>query len=308
MLSENEWKFMEDLVEILKKFESTTRILGGSKYVTLSLIYPLIFTLKGFIEKALINQRLKDNDYSLNTNEILLDNNDVQNEILEEFEEIPDSEIADIIEINEKGSKKKLNILKPIETKGLVKLFLETLDLSLKNYWSVPSDVGLISTLLDPRSKKLVCFNETDKQKANSLLIKKYEQYILENPIVNIEENEGQIEENPNEFDLDESLINSIFGNEESNSEEDNEVDVYFNLKAAKSNCNPLLWWKSNEKKFPILSKFSREFFGISATSVPSERLFSDVGNVITNKRSSLKPEKVEKLIFLKRNASLLNS
>jgi hypothetical protein len=51
----------------------------------------------------------------------------------------------------------------------------------------------------------------------------------------------------------------------------------------------------------------SRELFGISAISVLSERLFSDVGNLITNKRSSLKPEKVEKLIFIKRNIKLLN-
>lgn len=309
MLSEDEWKFMENLVEILKNFESITRILGGSKYITLSLIYPLIFTLKDFIEKALIDQQLKDNNYSLNTDGVLLDNNDVEDEILEGFEEIPDSEIADTIEINEKGSKKRLNILKPIEIKGLVKLFLEALDLSLKNYWSVPSDVGLISTLLDPRSKKLVCFNDTDKQKANTLLIKKYEQYLSKNPIVNTEESVSgsQIEENPSEFDLDKSLMNSIFEDGESDDDAENEVDVYFNTKVAKSNCDPLLWWKNNEKKFPILSKFSKEFFGVSATSVPSERLFSDVGNVITNKRSSLKPEKVEKLIFLKRNASLLN-
>ena len=101
--------------------------------------------------------------------------------------------------------------------------------------------------------------------------------------------------------------MNSIFGKEESDDEEEDEVDVYYNLKAAKFGINPLFWWKNNEKKFPILSKLSKEYFGISATSVPSERLFSDVGNVITNKRSSLKPEKVEKLIFLKRNASLLD-
>ncbi|CAB4417980.1 unnamed protein product [Rhizophagus irregularis] len=41
-------------------------------------------------------------------------------EILEEFEEIPDGEIADTIEINEKGSKKSLNILRSVETKGLL--------------------------------------------------------------------------------------------------------------------------------------------------------------------------------------------
>jgi len=56
------------------------------------------------------------------------------------------------------------------------------------------------------------------------------------------------------------------------------------------------------------LSKISKEYFGIAATSIPSERLFSDIGNLIITKYSSLKPEKVEKLIFLKRNASLFDN
>src|SRR6266542_6224700 len=74
----------------------------------------------------------KDSNYNENTNEILSDDN-VQDEILEEFEEIPDSEVADIIAINEKGTKKNFNISIPIETKGLIVLFLEALDGSLKN-------------------------------------------------------------------------------------------------------------------------------------------------------------------------------
>jgi len=232
---------MENLVEILKKFEEVTRTLGGSKYVTLSLIYPLIFKLKDFVEKALINQKLKD--YNLNTNTTLLDDNDdLPNEILEEFEEIPDSEIADTIVVNEKGSKKNLNISKPIETKGLVRLFLEALDLSLKKYWSVSSEVGLITTLLDPRLKKLTCFSESDKQKANTLLIKKYEKYIKENKVINIKENDDQVEEISDEFELDKSLMDSIFSNDESDEKYENEVDIYFNHKTAKLVSNPLFW------------------------------------------------------------------
>ena len=314
MLSEEEWKFMEDLVIILKEFEEITRILGGSKYVTLSLIYPSILKLKDFIKNMLETyQKNHNEDNSQNINRILL-NDDIQDEILEEFEEIPDSEIADTIEINENGSKKRLNISRPIETKGLVLLFLEALNGSLKKYWSVSSDIGLLATLLDPRSKKLVRFSTTEKQEATTLLIKKYEIY-LENE-VNIgaenEEENGDKGENKNkdknqdDVDLDKSLLDSIFGEEDSCDEEENEVDIYLKLKSIR-NVNPLSWWKNNENKFPILSKLSKELFGISATSVPSERLFSDVGNLITNKRSSLKPEKVEKLIFLKRNANLLD-
>src|SRR3954453_12130175 len=100
-------------------------------------------------------------------------------------------------------------------------------------------------------------------------------------------------DENGNEdknLDLNKSLMDRIFGEEESDDDDENEVDEYLKLKSVR-NINPLSWWKSNEKRFPFLSKLSKELFGISATSVPSERLFSDVGNVITNKRNSLKPE-----------------
>jgi len=67
MLSKEEWEFMENLVNILKKFEEITRSLSGSKYVTLSLIYPLIFKLKIFIEKELINQKEKEKGKNKNT-------------------------------------------------------------------------------------------------------------------------------------------------------------------------------------------------------------------------------------------------
>ena len=79
--------------------------------------------------------------------EILLNDDNVQNEILEEFEEIPDDEIADTIEINEKRTKHKLNISRPVKTKRLVLLFLKALEGSLNKYWTLSSGVGLLATL-----------------------------------------------------------------------------------------------------------------------------------------------------------------
>ena len=300
---------MEIHVIILKEFEEITRVLGGSKYVTLSLIYPLILKLKDFIRRTLETYQNNENENN-QIIEILLNDDNVQNEILEEFEEIPDNEIADTIEINEKEAKYKLNISRPVKTKGLVLLFLKALEGSLNKYWTLSSGVGLLATLLDPRSKKLIRFSATEQQEATTLLIKKYETHMLENKVNNTEKNENERNEedegDADDFNLEKSLMDSIFGEEE-NCDEENEVDEYLKLKQAKNTINPLFWWQSNETKFPILSKLAKELFGISATSVPSERLFSDVGNVITNKRSSLKPEKVEKLIFLKRNAHLLD-
>uniref|UniRef100_A0A1X7VLU2 HAT C-terminal dimerisation domain-containing protein n=1 Tax=Amphimedon queenslandica TaxID=400682 RepID=A0A1X7VLU2_AMPQE len=47
-------------------------------------------------------------------------------------------------------------------------------------------------------------------------------------------------------------------------------------------NSDPLEWWRKNEERFPTLSKLARKLFCVVATSVPSERVFSVAGNIIT--------------------------
>ena len=65
---------------------------------------------------------------------------------------------------------------------------------------------------------------------------------------------------------------------------------------------NPLKWWKFEESRLPTLSKVARKYLCVCATSVESERTFSTGGNIVTKKRSSLKPNKVNQLIFLAKN------
>ncbi|CAI2200579.1 505_t:CDS:1, partial [Funneliformis geosporum] len=42
MLSNNEWELLSKLVDILEGFEKVTVLLGGAKYITISLMYPAI--------------------------------------------------------------------------------------------------------------------------------------------------------------------------------------------------------------------------------------------------------------------------
>ena len=65
---------------------------------------------------------------------------------------------------------------------------------------------------------------------------------------------------------------------------------------------NPLKWWSERSHLFPFLSQLVRKYFAVVATSVPSERLFSSAGNLITDKRNRLLPENVDKLLFLHEN------
>ncbi|CAG8654799.1 22764_t:CDS:2 [Cetraspora pellucida] len=56
------------------------------------------------------------------------------------------------------------------------------------------------------------------------------------------------------------------------------------------------------KSQFPILSEMTQKFLAIPATSTPSECLFSDAGNVMSVKRTLLKPKLFDRMVFLKRN------
>ncbi|KAF7229992.1 zinc finger BED domain-containing protein 1-like [Nothobranchius furzeri] len=64
---------------------------------------------------------------------------------------------------------------------------------------------------------------------------------------------------------------------------------------------NPLQWWKE-QQDLPLLSSLAKRYLCIPATSVASERVFSTAGDIVSTKRSLLKHEHVDQLIFLKKN------
>ena len=61
-----------------------------------------------------------------------------------------------------------------------------------------------------------------------------------------------------------------------------------------------------DQQHFPLLSYLARVVFAVPAASSKSERVFSVAGNIVTPKRTSLNPEKVEQLIFIKCYMQLL--
>uniref|UniRef100_A0A3Q2CC25 HAT C-terminal dimerisation domain-containing protein n=1 Tax=Cyprinodon variegatus TaxID=28743 RepID=A0A3Q2CC25_CYPVA len=65
---------------------------------------------------------------------------------------------------------------------------------------------------------------------------------------------------------------------------------------------DPLLWWKNNTSAFPCLSKLAKRHLGVVATSVPAERIFSKAGELLSIRRSSLKPKNVNMILFLNKN------
>lgn len=66
---------------------------------------------------------------------------------------------------------------------------------------------------------------------------------------------------------------------------------------------DPLKWWQENSHHYPYLAKIFKCCFPMVATSVPCERVFSKAGLLITDRRTRLKPNKVQQIMFLKENS-----
>ena len=84
------------------------------------------------------------------------------------------------------------------------------------------------------------------------------------------------------------------------------EIDNYLNemiTPTQPERINVYQCWNNNQNSFPILSRITRKYLSIPATSVPCERLFSDAGNLVTSKRTRLGHEVVNQLLFVKRNS-----
>ena len=80
------------------------------------------------------------------------------------------------------------------------------------------------------------------------------------------------------------------------------ELSCYLGYNQPEINSNPLEWWKCHSKDLLCLSILSKKYLSVCATSCPSERVFSTSENIITAKHNCLKPDKVDKLVFLAKN------
>ena len=76
----------------------------------------------------------------------------------------------------------------------------------------------------------------------------------------------------------------------------------FFDSKLLERDEDPLTWWKDNEKDYKIFSNLAKKYLCIPATSVPSERLFSKAGELVSIRRNRLKSKNVDMLLFLNKN------
>ena len=77
------------------------------------------------------------------------------------------------------------------------------------------------------------------------------------------------------------------------------ELKLYSEAPRLNRLADPLQWWRRYSMRLPNLAKLAKEILAVPATSVPSERVFSKAGELISAKRSRLGKGTVNMVLFL---------
>ena len=166
----------------------------------------------------------------------------------------------------------------------------------LRSRFTCPGDPGFhltvpaIASFLDPRHKSLNHIDDANIKQNIKL-------YILD--MMKADE----LEKMPNikaPADKKRKTVFSYMDGDYEEDENENAEDEIFKYQAEPVLIrNPLDWWRHYSGRFPRLAKLAKEFLCIMGTSVPSERVFSIAGLIVTKTRNKLDSEIVDEIIFL---------
>ncbi|GBC00388.1 hypothetical protein RclHR1_03840010 [Rhizophagus clarus] len=256
-LTEDEWNAISELIPILEPFANATELLGGSQYATVSFIYPAINVITRGVKPS--NSNINEVEAVDFTEPSTAFDDDI------EYEDLEDGNIA-----NNQSKQHKVKINMPQDCKNLILKVKSALYKSITHYWNIPKDYGLIATLLDSRCKSLSFIFPELHNDIHLKLRSVYNEMKLE-----YSEQEKEYYE---EY-LTNSLLASMFSRKYDRS---NDVTEYLRVGEISFSECPFNWWSKNENRFPILLKMACKYLAIPATSTPSERLFSNAGNLMT--------------------------
>lgn len=82
-------------------------------------------------------------------------------------------------------------------------------------------------------------------------------------------------------------------------------IRQYVDLPYLDFNDDPISFWKNHSTVLAPLTEIALKYACIPATSVPSERIFSKAGQIVSQRRNRLSPKNVNILIFLNKNLEL---
>jgi len=181
--------------------------------------------------------------------------------------------------------------------KGLKRLY----EINIKRYFKV-SELHFVGSMLYPPLRNLnnLATNE-EKTKAINLL-----KSIAES--INIQNTQTSDKSIASDVKVDFCLEDFIDITEKTVSINESYVEVQNYLDSTHNfipNTPIMQFWEQNKLKYPRLFIISKSLLSIPATNLSSERNFSYAGITLSDKRSSLDPSNVNKLLFTRSNFDL---
>ncbi|XP_063436604.1 E3 SUMO-protein ligase ZBED1-like [Mytilus trossulus] len=142
----------------------------------------------------------------------------------------------------------------------------------------------VIASLMDTRYKKLTFLSSEQRKTAEEFL----EGLIDEMPLKRLTETSGS-DTPPPKRQRRPSGIDFLLSKSPDKPESQDELELQsYLLDKSDFNKSPLEWWSENKTKYPRLSIIAKRVLAVPATSVPSERIFSCAGLVVTKLRNRL--------------------
>ncbi|XP_047518057.1 E3 SUMO-protein ligase ZBED1-like [Pieris napi] len=165
------------------------------------------------------------------------------------------------------------------------------------------------STLLDPRFKRHGFYNEFSygractnlKHLVANVILRSQAEILIENPVetVVVEPLTKKKRNIWSDFDRE---VDEIIKNTNPTAGGIIEVDKYLEEPLLPRNKDPFIWWQQKKTAYPRLYEIVKKRLCICATSVPSERVFSKSGQIISERRNRLSGKKASMLLFLNYN------
>jgi len=163
-----------------------------------------------------------------------------------------------------------------------------------------------ICTILDPRFKDIYFIEPNTKSKLLNSLVNMIEALdplsnndtVIEN---DVEDNVDTTTSNNciDLWTLHRSLEQKQKEKTKSGSHARDEIHSYLDKPVVGLKEDPIIEWENIKGAFTKLFELAKRYLFISATSVPSERLFSKTGNIMTKSRNRLLGSRLLKLVFL---------
>uniref|UniRef100_A0A8C2FJ66 HAT C-terminal dimerisation domain-containing protein n=1 Tax=Cyprinus carpio TaxID=7962 RepID=A0A8C2FJ66_CYPCA len=187
-------------------------------------------------------------------------------------------------------------------------------DLSKRYQSEVEKDLLRMSSALDPRFKSLLFLSPEEVQDTYAKLQSKAAALKEDDPVPcgdvqgDLEEEETCTAKKRKSALVDllgQTCKKTSYVSTSATSIAEKEIKQYQDAPSLPLPEDPLLWWKSQQHVFPLLSKLAHMHLCIPGTSVAAERVFSTAGDIISAQRSSLTPEHADQLLFLKKNMNI---